>query len=220
MVLACLAELEITHYRRVAAQEAYEQRYPIVSSPADAQMIARALDRWRLSAVVAGVAAPPSLDTLQLLASCDVRIERLVRYRVGDIEIVKSHVALLLEAAQRGRYMSDDDRRWVLADLTEPILVASVTSYHAPYLPALGADYHRGSRSGVAYLFDIDGALLCAGSYDTASSEHVDLSSAPNAFPPDYQLWLTRSRLVDDLEQQTAIAIAKGLRRVRTRSNG
>ena len=216
MVVAGLSVLEIVHYQRVSAQEAYEQRYPIVNSPADAQVIARGLDRWRVSAVVAGVAAPPSLDTLQLLDPCAVRIEGLWRHRMGDVETVKAIVAIPLEEAQRGRYMSESDRTWVLAHLTEPILVASVTSYDAPHLPALGADYHRGSRSGVAYLFDIDGALLCAGSYDAASSEYVDLSFDPNAFPSDYQLSLTRSKLVGDLEDQTALAIAKGLRQVRT----
>jgi hypothetical protein len=217
IVVAALGVLETIHYRAVSAQEAYEQRYPIVSSAAEAQLIARGLARWRVSAVVAGVAAPPSLDTLQLLDPCDVRSEGLWRYRVGDVEMVKDIVAIPLEEAHRGRYRTEDDRTWVLAHLTNPILVTSVTSYDAPHLPALGADYHRGSRSGVAYLFDIDGTLLCAGSYAAASSESVDLSFAPNAFPPAYQLSLTRAKLVGDLEDQTALAIAKGLRRaVRT----
>jgi hypothetical protein len=215
MAVTALGVLGIVHYRRVFAQEAFEQRYPIVSSAADAQIIQRGLARWRVPAVIAGVAAPPALATLELREPCDVNIERLWRYRAGDVEIVKDVVKIPIEEAQRGRYRTEGDRTWVLAHLTEPILVTSVVSYDAPHLPALGADYHRGSRSGVAYLFDIDGTLLCAGSYDAASSENVDLSFAPNEFPPDYQLSLTRSRLVGDLEDQTALAIAKGLRRVR-----
>lgn len=215
LAVAGLGILEIVHYRRVSAQEAYERRYPIVNSPADAQVIERALQRWRIRAVIAGVAAPPSVDTLQLEEPCDVGIEGLRRHRVGDVELAKAIIGILLEEAQRGRYMTADDRTWVLAHLTNPILVASVTSYDAPALPALGADYHRGSRSGVAYLYDIDGALLCAGSYDAASSEHVDLSYDPDAFPRDYQLSLTRSRLVGDLEDQTELSIANRLRKVR-----
>jgi hypothetical protein len=214
MVVIALGLFGLVHYRRVFAQEAFEQRYPIASSAADARVIERGLERWRVSAVLAGVADPPPLDTLELRAPCDVPIERLWRYRAGDGEIVKDVVNLPIEEARRGRYRTEGDRTWVLAHLTEPILVTSVTSYDAPHLPALGADYHRGSRSGVAYLFDIDGTLLCAGPYDAASSESVDLSFVPNAFPPDYQLSLTRSRLVTDLEDQTALAIANGLRRV------
>jgi hypothetical protein len=50
-----------------------------------------------------------------------------------------------------------------------------------------------------------------------ATARWIDLSFDPNAFPPDYQLSLTRSTLVGDLEEQTALSIAKGLRQVRTK---
>jgi hypothetical protein len=217
IVVAALFVLDIVHYRHVLAREAFEQRYPIVSSPAEMQVLARGLDRWRVAAVVADVAAPPPLETLELLDPCAVPIEGLFRYRAGSVEMVKEIVSLPIEEARRGRYMSEGDRTWTLAHLTEPILVTTVTAYDAPYLPALGADYHRGSRSGAAYVFDIDGTLLCAGPYAAASSETVDLSFDPNAFPPDYQLSLTRSTLVGDLEEQTMLAIARQLRRVDVR---
>ena len=215
-VVVALAVMAAVHYRNVAAREAFERRYPIVSSAAEVQVLKRGLDRWRLSAVLGRVAAPPAFEALELLGPCGVHTENLWRYRVGDVERVKDVANIPLEEARRGRYRTDNDRTWVLAHLTEPILVASVAAYEAPSRWTLDrTDYYPGSRSGVAYLFDIDGTLLCAGTYAATSSKGVDLSFVPNEFPPDYQLSLLQAKLVDDLEDQTALAIATGLRQVR-----
>jgi hypothetical protein len=170
MVIGALAIVQIVRYRNALAREAYERRYPIVSSAADARAIAAVLGRWRLSAVRAAVAAPPSLETLELLDPCDVPTSSLFRYRAGDVERVTDIAMIPIEEARRGRYMTESDRRWVMAQLGLPILVTS--------------------GSGIAYLFDIDGTLLCAGPFDAASPEIVDP------------------------EEQTAIAT--GLRRVAT----
>jgi hypothetical protein len=208
----------IWHHERAMDRAEYEHQYPAANSPADDAAIEKAFARWRVDDVIAGVGTPPALATLHLGAACDTTIERAMEFRAGEVAELKNTLAYLFQDAKRGRYYDEMARSRTVAQLAGPILVVAIAESEAPEMIGSGSnlEYNGGYRTGAAYLFDIDGTVRCAGSFEAESSEVVKYTTWKSSDPRingDTKYDATRA-VAGDLDDKMHAAIAAGLHRV------
>jgi hypothetical protein len=209
----------IVHHERAQARAELEAEYPVANSASDDALIDRALERWKPARVLAEVAAPPSLASLKLGTACDYEPNALsLEARVRDDDELGQQLKYLFANAKRGRYTDEWSHAQTVLQIAGPVLVVAVAEEAKPEMKQRGEKlgYIGGHRAGTAYVYDIDGTLKCAGTYDAESSKVVKYTS----YDVDSEAVSTTDRrsahdAVDyDLDEQTRSAIVAGLHRV------
>ena len=196
----------------------YEKQYPVANTSGDATTIAQAFKRWQPRAVIAGIAAPPTVSTLRLGAACDASLDGVLEFPAGEGDQAKTTLAYTFEDARRGRYLNVNDHDRTLRHMAKPILVLSIAETVAPEMIGSGSQktYEAGSRTGSAYVYDIDGTLQCAGTFQAESSDVVKYSTWKSDDPringnPEVD---AKRAVANDLDTATRAAAVAGLRRV------
>ena len=196
----------------------YERQYPVANAPGDDAVIARAFERWEPRAVITGVSTPPAISTLHLGAACDEALDGALEFAAGEGDHAKTTLAYLFETARRGRYMDDLDHERTLRQIAKPVLVIAVAESVAPQMIGSGSEmaYAAGYQTGAAYVYDIDGTLRCAGTFEAESSDVVKYRTWKSNDPridgnPELD---ARRAVANDLDSKMHAAAVAGLRRV------
>jgi hypothetical protein len=214
--VACVAVTAgIVMLKQKWAREEYEKKYPVANSPFDEQTIAARFAKWRVPVVIELVGTPPKLESLMLGAPCDTDIEYAREVRAGDTDALKATLAWVFDAARRGRYHDERDRDLTLRDLARPILVVELDQVVSPELTNRKT-YASGFTSGSAWLVDTDGTLLCAGKFEAASSDKVEVTyyESGNKVIGSTAEESAPQAIRSDLGKNTQAAIRAGLRKV------
>ncbi len=196
----------------------YERRYPVANAPGEADAIARAFARWEARAVIAAIGAPPAIASVHLgTAPCDASLDGALEFAAGEADQAKSSLVYLFEAAKRGRYMDELEHARTLRQIANPILVIAIAESVAPEIIA-GSEqkYAGGYQAGAAYLYDIDGSLRCAGTFEAESSDVVEFRRWKSNDPrinEDPELAAKRA-IRGDLDSKMHAAAIAGLHRV------
>jgi hypothetical protein len=206
------------------AREELEREYPIAASTAELAAIDLNLERWSdLNKLAIAIDDPPKLDSLSLGAACDREIDRSLRFRSDhdDLSTIRMQLRDLVAAAKRGRFRSEWERLAVVREIEAPVLaVRHVDRRDAKIENGHAGIYDGGHVTGVAYLFEPDGTLACAGEFTAASSESINveitrIGTDDASYDPNRDRPAVKDALRDDLEAQATKAIAPALRRVR-----
>jgi hypothetical protein len=215
----------IALWRHLEAQQRaeLEREYPIAASTAELQAFELHLDRWGdLNKLAIALDDPPDLPTLTLGAACDREIADSLQVRADrdDLGAIRFALKDLVASATRGRFRSDWERIAVVRHIGAPVLaVRHLDRRDAKIENGHAATFDSGHISGVAYLYEPDGTLVCAGEFTATSSDSLTVEitrfgTDDASYDPNRDRGTVKDALRDDLEAQAAKAIGPALRKV------
>jgi hypothetical protein len=229
-VLGAAAIVGAWQFMAMKDRQELAREYPIAATDEDEALFDKHVDRWDVVKVAAALDSPPAFKTLALGAACDRSIQGAYEHRSDrekSRDDVRRDLQLLVESAERGRFYNEFHRFATVMQIAGPVLSIRLHDGDKPRVLRSEQDpdhayFQPGTRAGTAYLYDLDGTLLCAGAFEAESSPQVEYTKYSwKGTPDDEQKKFTAEdqRSADDsldadLDKQMTAAIAAALKKV------